>query len=326
MNRTQDGRKKKSKRSRQHRQILYIGGLLAAVCCLLAGIWARYIHQTITENSQITAENFYFTANLLGDTKMTAVDGTSQESYAFGDASTEGTWSLYGSSEHQIQIQVQNYYDELRVTPREIAYTGSVTVTDAGGNAITIGDASSFPELKINNNTFVSSRLSTNGGANSDTLTLDIPSSVSWNYADGTVVTAKIESTSPYRKTLTMRFILYAADTTLKYQVIDSVGSPYAELILMTNVANTIQPVLQWSKDLNIDNTNPLTFTYDSDKGTFAQQSGMTERNMKISEALQTGRSESIYFFKNDTTKNYSQRETVVFPQNGTYTVQIGIG
>ena len=155
MNRTQDGRKKKSKRSRQHRQILYIGGLLAAVCCLLAGIWARYIHQTITENSQITAENFYFTANLLGDTKMTAVDGTSQESYAFGDASTEGTWSLYGSSEHQIQIQVQNYYDELRVTPREIAYTGSVTVTDAGGNAITKGDASSFPELKINNNTFV---------------------------------------------------------------------------------------------------------------------------------------------------------------------------
>lgn len=324
MSRTQDGRKKKNKGSRQHRQILYIGGLLAAVCCLLTGVWARYIHQTTTENSQITAENFYFTANLLGDTRMTAVDDTSQESYVFGEASTEGTWNIYGAGEHQIRIQVQNYYDELRVTQREIVYTGSVTVTDASGNTVTKGEASSFPELKINNHTFVNGTLSANSGAGSDTLTLDIPSFASWNYTDGTAVTAKIESTSPYRKTMTMRFILYAADTTLKYQVIDSAGSPYAELILMTDVANTVQPVLRWSKDLNIDNTNPLTFTYDSKTGTFTQQSGMTDRNMRISEALRTGRSEAIYFFKNDTTKNYSRGETVVYPQNNAYTVQIG--
>lgn len=92
-------------------------------------------------------------------------------------------------------------------------------------------------------------------------------------YKDGTTVIVKIASTSPYKKTLTMKFILYATDTTLKDRITDSSGSPYAELVLMTNVEgnNGVKPYLNWSKELEIDNTNPLTFT---------QQSGMTEKNM----------------------------------------------
>lgn len=65
-------------------------------------------------------------------------------------------------------------------------------------------------------------------------------------------------------------------DTTLKYRITDSFGSPYAELVLMTNVEgnNGVKPYLNWSKELEIDNTNPLTFT---------QQSGMTEKSISLS-------------------------------------------
>lgn len=65
-------------------------------------------------------------------------------------------------------------------------------------------------------------------------------------------------------------------DTTLKYRITDSSGSPYAELVLMTNVEgnNGVKPYLNWSKELEIDNTNPLTFT---------QQSGMTEKSISLS-------------------------------------------
>ena len=65
-------------------------------------------------------------------------------------------------------------------------------------------------------------------------------------------------------------------DTTLKYRITDSFGSPYVELVLMTNVEgnNGVKPYLNWSKELEIDNTNPLTFT---------QQSGMTEKSISLS-------------------------------------------
>lgn len=358
--------KNKNDKKGQLRRKGYVIFLLVAVCCLLGGLLARYVHETRTGTSQITAENFYFTANLLGDTRMVPVDGQSQESYAFGEKSTEGTWNLYGSSAHSIKIQVQNYYDALRITERGIQYNGSVTVQDAKGNEITQGSAEAFPELKKGNEAFSSGTLQAGSGsssgsdANSGTsdgtgddasngtgdgtgndaanstgsgnsqkseeLTLAIPGSGQWDYEDGTTVIVKIASTSPYKKTVTLKFVLYTTDTTLQYKVIDSVGSPYAELILMTDVPDAVQPYLQWSDELSIDNNNPLTFTYD-DKGTFTQQPGMENRNMQVSRALKTGESESIYFFKADTSKDYSQSETIVVPSSDSkYVVNIGMG
>lgn len=325
---------KKNRDHRQHRQMILIGSLFVAVCCLFGGILARYIHQSVTEKSQITADSFYFTANLLGDTTMVPQEGAEQESYAFGEASTEGSWDLYGASQHEIKVIVQNYYDAFRVTKEEIAYTGSVTVTDADGNEIkkaspeAEGSGTPYPVWKQGDQIFSNGTLPAGeNGKQETTLTLQIPSYTEWNYTDGTVVTAKLTSTVPYRKTLTLKFILYATDTTLKYQVVDSVGSPYAELILMTNVdeAAGVKPTLQWSDDLSIDNTNPLTFTYDKDSGAFTQQNGMENRNMQISQSLQAGRSESIYFFKTDTTKDYSKEETIVNPGGeNNYVVLIG--
>lgn len=333
---------KNRKEYRQLRQKSYgMIILLAAVCCLFGGLIARYIHQSVTDPGQITSDNFYFTANLLGDTNMVKTDGTSEETYAFTEQSTEGTWYLYGSGVHAIQINVQNFYDSLRVTDADITYETSVEVTDAAGNTISVDDAL-MPTVtkdtdtandtanteKATGNSYL---LKTNAdkSAAKDVQTLTIPEHTKWNYADGTTVTLKITSTSPYKKTLTMHFVLYAVDTTLSYEVVDTVGSPYASLILMTNVTSGnestgIRPVLQWPEELDIDNSNALTFQQNTD-GTFVPVTGMTERNMQVSQDLATGRSETIYFFKTDTSKNYSRKQTVVKPStNGTYVINLG--
>lgn len=317
--------KKKYRNGRQLRQKLYIGCLLVCACGLLGGVWARYIHESVTESSQIIADKFYFTTAFLGDTKMVTYDNLEQTNYTFDDKSTEGQWSLYGASAHNVTIQVQNYFDELRITEEPIKYEGSVTVQDADGKEIAKESGSSFPELKNGSDLFSNGTLAPNGSSKkaASEITLVIPSYTDWNYKDGTVVTAKIESTSPYRKTLTMKFVLYATDTTLKYEVVDSAGSPYAELILMTNVSGEVWPYLQWSEKLSIDNTNPLTYTYEN--GIFSQQGQMENRHMQLSQALETGRSESIYFFKSDTSENYSQPTTVVNPVNERYTIKLGI-
>lgn len=324
MNRKWKKRAKNYQENGQLRQKIYIGCLLAAVCCLFVGILACYIYQTVTENSQITAETFYFTTNILGDTKMVTADGAEETGYSFGDTSTENTWNLYGASEHNITIQVQNYYDELRITGKEIAYEGSVTVQNAKGNEIKKGSEAEFPALKLGDSAFEKGTLTpaASGDKAQAELTFSVPAYTEWNYEDGTVVTVRIKSTSPYKKTLTMNFVLYATDTTLKYKVVDSVGSPYAELVLMTNADDTVQPWLEWSDELSIDNTNSLTFTYND--GTFTQQTGMENRNMQISKALQIGESESVYFFKSDTSKNYAKDMTVVTEKNGRYTINLG--
>lgn len=307
------------KNDRQLRHKIYIGFVCIVVCCLLVGILAKYIYEKATQTSQITADKFYFTADILGDTKMVSTDGNAGETYSFTEKSTQGTWYLYGASEHNIQIQVQNYFDELRITEKDIQYTGSISATDPEGNEISsITDLA----LKNGNETFINGTLNKADTKQSQTLTAVIPSHTNWAYKDGTTVTVTIRSTAPYKKTLMMKFILYATDTTMKYQINDSAGSPYAELILMTNVDADIQPYLDWSDELEIDNTNPLTFTYNGNQ--FVQQTGMENRNMQISQALKSGRSETIYFFKNDTSKNYAKSETIVNPVNDQYTVTIG--
>ena len=311
--------KKRLKEDGQLRRRIYIGLLCIVVCCLFVGILAKYIYEKATQTSQITADKFYFTVDLLGDTKMVSSAGDEGTTYSFGEKSTQGTWYLYGASKHDIQINVQNYFDELRITKQDIAYTGSISAKDPDGNEIASVDNLL---LKNGDTTFASGILQTGDTKKSQTLTASIPSHTDWSYKDGTTVTVTIKSTSPYKKTMTMKFILYATDTTMKYQINDSAGSPYAELILMTNVDVNIKPYLVWSTELEIDNTNPLTFYYDSNNK-IVQQDGMENRNMQISQALKTGRSETIYFFKNDTSKNYAQSETIVSPVNNKYTINI---
>ncbi len=321
-------RKKEGRKINQfiRRNPVWIAAVLIS-CCLLGGLLAKYIHQTVTDPGQITSEYFYFTADILGDTKMVAEDGSSEEIYSFNEKSTEGTWYLYGGSEHSIDIKVQNYYDELRITKEKISFTAELNVEDADGKTIETKSAGPTITRKDSADSSSGTYELTGDQEASEILNLTIPSNSSWAYPENMVLTVKITSTAPYEKTLTLHFVLYAKEAALRYEVKDSVGSPYAELVIMTNVETesgteqNVKPYIRWPETLSIDNTNKLTFKYDN--GTFTQQDGMTERNMQISEAFATGRSESIYFFKSNPSENYTKSETIVQPQNGQYTIDL---
>lgn len=305
----------------------FLAVLVLVTCCLLGGLFAKYARKSETDPGQIISEHFYFTADIMGDTKMVAADGDSSDSYAFGEKSTEGTWYLYGGSQHTLDIKVQNYYDELRITDKNTAFKTEVSVTDGEGN--TVEKNYGLKLIKTGTTETVDENSSvelTGGKKNSSDFQLVIPSNSEWNYGENITVTVKISSTAPYRKTLTLNFVLYAKEAALRYQVKDSVGSPYAELIIMTNLETStgenVQPYITWSATLSIDNTNKLTFHYSN--GTFTQQTGMTDRNMQISEALKTGESESIYFFKSNPSENHTTGETIVNPSaDGKYTISL---
>ena len=310
-------KKRKKEQRLRGRSILAV--LFLSACVLTGGLTARYIHTMQSDSGQVTSRNFYFTADLLGDTKMVPTEGNTEESYAFGEESTEGTWQLYGGSTHSTEIQIQNYYDKERITEGTIEGNVSIKVKDPDGSSIT-GTGDNFPSVGQTSFTLAPA---SSGEMTAQPITLNIPDTASWNYADQTVVTVEITSTRPYKKTLTLNFELYASDINLKYRMVDSVGSPYAELILMTNVeAGTgVQPTLIWPDALSIDDTNKLTFTYSGSD--FIQESGLIDRNMQISEPLAAGRSESIYFFKKDPSKNYTIGDTVVPEMNGAYVINL---
>lgn len=291
---------------------------LALIAVTIIGVTvARYGITRTSAPGQVTSNNFYFTADLLGDTKMIPTEAYTSDHYYFGEDSTEGTWQLYGGSKHIITILVQNYYDELRVEEMEITYTTKVSVKDKNGNEISFSESSTRPTL-TNSNTGQNGYVMTGNHQVTDTLQLTIPSYTEWNYQEGTIISVEITSSKPYEKTLKLNFQIFATDVTLQYRVIDTEGSPYAQLVIMTNVESgsgtaSVQPYIKWPESLSIDNTNKLTFTRVED-GSFVQQDGIEERNMQISESLPTGRSEAIYFFKENTQKNYSVTDTVVLP------------
>lgn len=292
--------------------------LLIAVLALLAllgEVLAKYLLPMSRERGQAVAEKCYFTADLLGDTKMIKADGGSSDVYAFGPESTEGTWLLYGGVEHKLTINVQNYFDDERITDYVILYKVSSSVTvpegsDSYKGSIVLSEKSGTLPKSVKS---------------AKALTVTIPAYTDAQYDDGTVVTVVVQSTKPYTKELTLHFKLYSADANLRYKVIDSEKSPYAELVIMAGaIADPgIKPVLKWANALSIDNTNPLTFTMD-EGGNITQQPGMPGRNMELSEYMNAGRSESIYFFKADKQKNYTTEEKIVLPdEDGTYTIDL---
>ena len=300
------------------------GAVIILSGCPGGGILARYIRNMAADPGQILAEKFYFTTDLLGDTRMVSANKDLQEAYCFGEKSTEGIWYLYGNHEHKIHLQVQNYFDDLRVENSEIRFVGEVVVQDAKGSSISMKKGSSFPVLKQGEDKFSEGLFLNTSEKQSMALTLEIPSSLAWNYENGSTVTVKIRSVKPYKKNLIMSFILNRTDAELKYKVIDRAGRPYAELILMSDSADTLQPYINWVDGLLIDNTNSLTFI--CTKGNFMQQPGMESRNMQISQPLKAGQSETIYFFKSDVNENYTMSETIVKPNaENRYIIQVGM-
>ena len=307
-----DGEKKE-----RNRKILWIVCFLAAVCSFSGETFARYIQKNKTGMSQITTENFYFTTNLLGDTVMVPVDGQESDCYAFGEKSTEGIWNLSGAEAYDIDMQIQNYYDVLRITEKPITYEVEASVWKKDGTEITDSGVQVKKE-----NTAVTDGVLEGGIPSQDKITVEIPDHGTWAYEDSTEVCIKIKSTSPYTKTLTQKFLLYAPEDTMEYEIRDQENSPYAELLLRTEAPKGVQPYLVWSDELYIDNTNSLT--WDLVDGQFRQQAGIEERDMQVSEPVVMGRSESIYFFKKDPSENFAREKTTVSSSEGRYRIKIG--
>lgn len=309
-----------NKRNRDHtntgkRRPWQIAGAvcLMVVCAILVGTYAKYVYQRDSDDGQVLAENFYFTTALSGDTVMLAQDDGA--AYGFGEESTSGSWRLYGGVQHTLTIDVQNFYDALRITEKNISYTASLDAESTAAGAAVTGGSGTL----------------TGGQQSHEELTLTIPSYTAWQYADDTVVTLTIQSTAPYQKTFQLEFHIFSADNTLKYRINDTVGSPYAELIIMSNVTDDageskkIKPYIKWPQTLDIDNTNSLTYVKSGDQ--FVQQAGMETRYMQVSEDFETGRSESIAFFKLEPENNYSCGDTVVVPNSdGVYVIDLTKG
>lgn len=304
--------------------------LLLAVLLIapLGYVAAKYVFTDQPRWSQIHADEFYFTAALLGDTEMIVEN----QGLKFDDNSTAATWTVYGGSAHQISINIQNYYDQLRITEKAIQYKASVSVTDdpTGGESYSPG---SDLNVHLKNSTASSGTLS-GGSMTSAELILEIPSYASHHYDKNTVVTLLVKSNKPYTKTLTINIVLVADPPVLSYQIRDNVDSPYAELVLMSWAdypvgGGTVHPVtLVWPDYLSIDNSDPLTFNI---VGGVFQQMPITvdavatdKCSMLLSSPINNGQSESIYFFKDDLKQNYTRGITVVDEAaDGSLTVDI---
>lgn len=308
--------KQEQKESKNLRKsaILPIAVLVSVV--LIGFVFAKYIYTGIRESSQTTAPKFYFTADLLGDTEMVNAMGSTSNVYVFGPESTEGSWHVYGGNEHDLIINLQNYYDELRITQSALNFTAAVeTVIPEGSTA---GYAAS------NVTVTPQSGMLSGGTQKNQQVQVSIPSYDASSYEDGTVVTVTVSSLAPYEKSLVFHFVLYKSAPKLSYRVIDNAKSPYAELQLLVGEigGESIAPTLIWPETLSIDNANPLTFKIVD--GEIRQQDGMAARNMEISQPLLNRESESIYFFKNDTTANYTCPITVVFADvDNKYTIDL---
>lgn len=256
--------------------------------------------------------------------------------YVYEDVQ-EGTWNLYGGGAHEITFELRNYYDDLRITQGQISYTVSVeakTPADESGSSSSITGLATVSDHPTDPAGTTGSEISgALGSAGSEgkavqEITLSIADEQTVPYDDGTEVIVTIQSTSPYKKIMKLHFLLYQVDTYLSYEIQDSVGSPYAELILMANSVGTestgsVQPYLTWPKDLSIDNTNGLTYTYESG---FVQQGGMTDRkNMQISRALRQKKVSLFIFSMADVSKNYSKQRTIVNKNDeNNYVISIG--
>lgn len=281
--------------------------LLAAisVVLVLTGITtAKYIHNQRNSDNVIVAEGFYFTVDLLGNTN--------------DDADLRKEIHLYGSGDQNITLNVLNHFDALRITESDITYTFSV---NSSYNAIKIQkgseDYSSGAQCHMQQ-----------GVRATDTFTVTIPE----GYGDQEKVTITIASSVPYKKVMKLEIVLHVLGYEMAYRVEDSVNSPYATLIVMSNVdvdpeklIINLEEINKTSNVLQVDTTN----AYVLDPGTLSLRINAPGTKgyidtVKTTQKINAGASLAIYLFKTDITKNYSVPETPVSANlEGTYTINL---
>lgn len=308
-------------RRKNGRNILTLWIVCLAACFFVPSAYAKYQTVYRAKPCAVTSDPFYFSVDLTGDSKM--------ENGRFSEKE-EKTYHLYGGSRHTITMELRNYYDSLRVTRKKIVYQvrleasaglASVKTADEEGllSAVRGGSEEGEPLLQ--------GTLGNEEGAACEPeereMILELASCAEQNYLDGEEVILSIESTAPYKKTIELHFILHREEQALSYEIQDSPGNVYAELILKNHIpreegiTDGARPYIIWPMGLSVDQTNALTYQWDADRKVFSQQpieEQGADRKMQISRPLEMNESCSLYFFKSDVTQDYTKETTVLRP------------
>lgn len=281
--------------------LIIVSTLLLILVSTIIGItYAKYIAKKDVDKG-IYSENFYFTVDVLGDT------------LDYSDLSAE--YDFYGGYEKTIIFNVQNYFDDLRITNKQIDYNVSLSISN-----------SATASLSRTSGSLVG------GTKNKQAITLNIND----GYTEGTKFIVTISSTSPYVKTMTLTFVLHTYDAEVKYYINDDEGRAYAELVLTSNVKIDVQKLLI---DYSAINTEANILQVDITNHYILNNNGgvlTTETNdllnsgssfyKKITNtvAINAGEAVSIIFFKSDKTKNYIVGETTVVKNGDVFEIILG--
>ncbi len=279
---------------------------IAAVLLVIAvvgGIFAKYVFDKEYLKNKVGAKDFYFTVDILGDT--TTVESLTRDIH------------IYGGEEATVTFTVQNFFDSLRITEYNLTYDVSVEC-----------DNDEYSSFSLTPTTPTSNSM-TGGTAASQDYTLTLPG----GYTEETIVTVTVESTKPYRKKMNIRFVLHQGAAPVLYRIEDGVGSPYAELIIMSNVElGAGKLVVDWSginnraaginagNYLQVDSTNNYVIdkNAEGDYGLYGvnepDDKGFLDK-ITTTKEIQSLESISIYLFKKYPMMDYSTDKD----ENGKY-------
>lgn len=286
--------------------IILIVTLIAFVALITSPMLAKYLREE-DRNVGVNAEKFYFTVDLLGDTVI--------------DTQLSKSFDLYGGDDKQLSFNVQNYFDDFRITESNVKYNVSYQVVLPTG--------STYDTSKV---TLTNAGDKTLTGNTKSSLKYDL--SILDGYDNGTEVVVTIKSTVPYVKEMTLTFMLNTFSSEYSYYIIDSVNSLYAELIITTNINIPVKGLIidfsqvnTTSAVLQIDASN--TYLLDKKDGNLVLETNKVPDGQTFltsvtnTIAINAGEAVSFKFFKSDITKNYSLSNTQGNGVSSVYTVTI---
>ena len=279
-----------------------------ALLCLVGGIVAKYVEVGSSDENQVSANNFYFTLDLLAAT----------DQYAGKDENTitERTINLYGATQASVRFDVRNFQDDLRYTGKNITYTVSYSADSgvpakmtSGGQEVTSGS------------TYILA-----GGAKSHQ---EFTVSASENKVDGGKIVVKVASSVPYVKEMTLTIVLHPQQYDVLYRVEDAPGDPYATLVIMAGKAGGVAAGkinMDWSavnataNALQVDSTNTFVNLSGVLPGVGVDDSSFLKSAVSAKKLDENG-SVAIYFFKKDPSKDYSKPNTEALKNGDVYQV-----
>lgn len=222
-----------------------------ALALLAGGLYAKYVSEASAYNAALASE-FYFTSDMLTE--------NGKASYTLPVGTTSFSFEL------------RNSEDNLRWSAKDVAYTCTVTSSDA--------------KVSPAKGTL---------SAESDQATAAM---IGVTDLSAGTYTVSASATTPFAKTLTAKIVIPQADDSLAVKVEDNSGSPYALMTVSTkeysgNVA------INWAADLIPDSTQ-------SDFANVASNSDSGSAAGSQTVSLGAYSSNTYRFFKTDKTQDFS--------------------